>query len=395
MIDPRPAAGGSRPAAPRRRRLGAKLLLAFVAGVGSLELALRVLNVQVPLRRMWCWQAFLGWTQLPRARFDYTLEGRPVHLEFNALGFRDGEHELAKPPGTRRVVVVGDSFCEAAQVNLLETFQQLLRAHLESAGGGPVEAINLGVGDWGQAQELLALRDLGLAYQPDLVVCEVFPLNDLANNAIDLYGLGKSQNDLYRPYFVEQNGTLVETRRHPWLHELRVCSRVFLNVERAWHSLAWEFEGEGEEQKWTARAHRAGFPDLSPLLYTYVDDREQPDTIRRAWRITERLLEEMLMLCRARRVPFVIVVVAWNGVIGDAWAQLQAQHLTPALDADYPERRLLQLGERLGVAVLPTRDLLARSGSAFVSDGHLSPEGHRALAEALFRLIEQRRLLEK
>jgi hypothetical protein len=385
----------SRPTTPRRRRLVAKLLLASVAGLGTLELALRVLDVQVPIRRIWRWHEALGWTQVPGATFDYVLEGRPLHLEFNALGFRDREHALAKPPGTRRIVVVGDSFCEAAQVNLPETFHQLLRARLEAAGGGAVEAINFGVGDWGQAQQLLALRDLGLAYAPDLVICQVFPLNDIGNNGIDLYGLGKSHNDLYRPYFVEQDGALVETRRHPWLHRLRVSSRVFLNAERAWHSLAWELEGRGEEQKWTMRARKAGFPGLSPLLHAYVDDCEQPEVIRRAWRITERLLEEMAAMCRARGVPFVIVVAAWNATIGDGWARLQAQHATPVLDADYPERRLAQLGERLGVAVLPTRALLAQSGDAFIHDGHLNAVGHRALAGALCLLIEQRRLLAR
>jgi hypothetical protein len=381
--------------ARRLRRLGGKLLLAAVVGLVALELGLRLLGVQVPMRRIWRWHAALGWTQIPSAAFDYEVDGRPVHLEFNALGFRDGEHTLGKPAGTRRIVVLGDSFCEAAQVDLAETFQQQLRARLEAKGGGAVEAINLGVGDWGQAQQLLVLRDVGLAYAPDLAICQVFALNDLANNAIELYGLGKSHNDLYRPYFIEQDGALVETRRHPWLHRLRVLSRVFLNVERIWHSLSWELEGSDVEQKWAARARAAEFPGLPPLLHVYVGEQDQPEPIRRAWRITERMLEEMAALCRARGVPFLIVVVAWDGTIGDRWPQLQAQYPPPAMDADHPDRRLEQLGERLGVPVLTTRALLARSGDVFSGDGHLNAVGHRVLAEALSELIERRHLLAK
>ncbi|HEX6810100.1 MAG TPA: SGNH/GDSL hydrolase family protein [Planctomycetota bacterium] len=379
----------------RLRRLSAKLLLAATVGLVVLELGLRVLDVQVPMQRVWRWHAQLGWTQVPGAVFDYEIDGRPVHLAFNSLGFRDGEHTLGKPPGTRRIVVVGDSFCEAGQVDLAETFHQQLRARLEAKGGGAVEAINLGVGDWGQSQQLLALRDVGLAYAPDLAICQVFALNDLANNAIGLYGLGKSHNDLYRPYFVEQDGALVETRRHPWLHRLRVLSRVFLNAERIWHRVSWELEGSGVEQKWAARSRTAGFPGMPPLLHVYVSEQDQPEPIRRAWRITERLLEEMAALCRARGVPFVIAVIAWNGTIGDEWPRVQAQYPTLAMDADLPDRRLERLGERLGVPVLTTRALLERSGDVFAEDGHLNAAGHRVVADALFELLERRGLLAK
>jgi hypothetical protein len=317
-------------------------------------------------------------------------------MECNALGFRDVDHPIEKPPGTRRIVVVGDSFCEAAQVNLGETFWRLLPADVQAQGGGPVEAINLGVGDWGQAQELIALREFGFRYRPDLVICEVFPLNDIGNNGLELYGLDKSHNDLYRPYLVEApDGVLLETRRDPWLARLRSLSRVFLDGERAWLSLAWRLEPGSENDKWDARARAAGYPGLPPLLYTFVDDAQQPPAVRRAWRVTELLLAEMAAQCRARGVPLVLLVVAWKEMLGGGAQRMTAQYRSPPLDPDYAERRIAALGERIGAVVVPTRELFERSGDLFIGDGHCNVRGHRVLADALFLAIDRRRLLAR
>ena len=95
------------------------------------------------------------------------------------------------------------------------------------------------------------------------------------------------------------------------------------------------------------------------------------------------------------RVPLVIASVAWNGTIGDGWPKQVAQYPKTPMDADYPERRLLALGERIGAAVVPTRALLARSGDVFIRDGHLNARGHRALADALLAAITERQLLAR
>src|SRR5688572_13328743 len=86
----------------------------------------------------------IGWTHLPNARFATSDSGRIVALEFNSLGFRDIEHPRAKPPGVKRIVLIGDSFAESVQVNLYDTFFRRLQEKL----GSGWEIINLGVGDF-------------------------------------------------------------------------------------------------------------------------------------------------------------------------------------------------------------------------------------------------------
>ena len=82
--------------------------------------------------------------------------------------------------------MLGDSYAEALQVPIEETFWTLLPQHLARCGFAPgkqIEAINFGVSGYGTAQELLTLRHRAWDYAPDLVLVPFFPGNDVRNNS--------------------------------------------------------------------------------------------------------------------------------------------------------------------------------------------------------------------
>lgn len=180
------------PARPVRRLavgFGASVVSVGLALVG-LELALRAVTFGSLRAPSYGYHLQLlsrhptrGWTLEADAEallrtLDFTVDFRT-----NSAGFRDVEHELEKPPGVFRVVVLGDSFMEAGQVALESSFVRLLEARL---GARRAEVINLGVSGYGTAQELLMLREEGLRYDPDLVLLALFPDNDLRNNHPEL-----------------------------------------------------------------------------------------------------------------------------------------------------------------------------------------------------------------
>jgi hypothetical protein len=92
----------------------------------------------------------------------------------NSRGWRDREHELAKPKDVQRLVAIGDSFTFGVEVDQHERFTDVLERRCAR-----LEAINLGVNAYGTLQELRVLELEGLRYSPDYVVLEVFPGNDL------------------------------------------------------------------------------------------------------------------------------------------------------------------------------------------------------------------------
>ena len=114
------------------------LCVSTLIGAALFEVAFRAAKLDFNLSPNWKYHPVLGWSQVPGATYDVVLEGRRIRVSFNSAGFRDIEHEKAKPPGVKRLVVIGDSFSEAVQVNLDETFHRRLEGLLnqEEQGDG-------------------------------------------------------------------------------------------------------------------------------------------------------------------------------------------------------------------------------------------------------------------
>jgi hypothetical protein len=67
-----------------------------------------------------------GWRFAPKAEYwNRPVEGGRSSGIINSYGWRDVEWSLNKKPGVYRVAVVGDSYVEAFQVELSETFLKI------------------------------------------------------------------------------------------------------------------------------------------------------------------------------------------------------------------------------------------------------------------------------
>lgn len=144
----------------------------------------------------------LGWV-LPPSSESFTIDA-PVRV--NSLGLRDEEFALEKPPDTRRVLCLGDSFTFALGVRLEDLYaKQLERQLANTAGAGRIQVINAGVAGYNTRQELITYLTLGVALDPDLVVLG-FYWNDLIANAEPIPDLATT------PRIVPGNETKFEER---------------------------------------------------------------------------------------------------------------------------------------------------------------------------------------
>ncbi len=109
---------------------------------------------------------------------DFAGDYLGVTYTMNALGARGPLIAHARQPGTPRILLLGDSVTWGFGVADDESLPAALSTRLRD-----VEVVNLGVAGFGTAQELVLLREEGLAYQPDHVVL-VFTL---ANDVEDTY----------------------------------------------------------------------------------------------------------------------------------------------------------------------------------------------------------------
>ena len=110
----------------------------------------------------------------PSADFSVERSEFSFRVVTNALGFRDPRLPVPKAPGLVRVVAVGDSFTQGYGVAEEEAYPRRLEARLAAADPAHrFEVVNLGVPGTNPRDYTGNLRDVGLSYEPDIVLIAV------------------------------------------------------------------------------------------------------------------------------------------------------------------------------------------------------------------------------
>lgn len=161
----------------------ALLLVSVAAGLLVLEFAARYLAIAPAVLRInpdnehsafrYSENPVLGYEWKPGYR-DPVADLHQSVPYVNAGGFRDVERRREKPPGTRRVLLLGDSV--AAGVGIRD-IDDLVSRQLEARLGAGYEVLNLGVPGYCTYGEVELLETRGLAYRPDHVLV-LFVEND-------------------------------------------------------------------------------------------------------------------------------------------------------------------------------------------------------------------------
>jgi lysophospholipase L1-like esterase len=324
-----------------RRRLapGALLLLGVLAGLAGAEGILRLRGVRYNVTAPHP-DPDLGYTLRPNLRAR--IEG--ADHAYNRIGLRDRDYPEEPAPGTRRILVVGDSITYAQSTPLEATYVKRLESALV-AGGGAWEILNGGVAGYNACQEEAFHRLVGSRYHPHLVLWQ-YCLNDAG--------------DAWAPYGPGGRGWVPLPAG--WKRALR--ERLYL----------WSF----------ARFHAAGTLHLLGLA---PRDTSDLDYARRVFAFyggpdARRLDRALACVRRARDLA-----AAGGGRMLVAIVPFSMQ-----VDGDlaFPDRPQREVARRCREAGIPVLDLLptfreARAGSLFAPGDfvHLSPEGHAAAARAL------------
>jgi GDSL-like lipase/acylhydrolase family protein len=378
-------------AKPRRGAVLGSLALA-VASVAltlvALEIGLRLFDTET--RLLFVKDSGLGHRYIPGfAGRQYVDEaGRSIDLRFNRLGFRGPDHDESKPPGVRRIAVLGDSFVAAVGVEEPDTMVARLEAMLSEASPGTRwEVLNFGVSGYSTAQSLLVWRSIASRFEPDVVVLCFFLGNDPLDNSSRL-------SRYFRPYFhVDAAGQLVE--------EPFARTRASLNGWLDEHSRLYVWEKEKTRQVRGRFAHADGGGDADDPGRRLVIYDTQPDPpMREAWAISEALVAALAREVTATGARFVVVGIPERGQILDAeWARLEAG--APAgrgarYQRGYPDEMLDAIGTSHGIPVLsltpafrgdPHADALLLQGF------HWSERGNALAAQTVYDYLATRQFL--
>lgn len=214
---------------PVTRRILFTIVLVTVAGtvaVGVAELVLRVLPIPGINFNTFYYDELTGEHYYPNTTFIYrNARGDYAKRHVNSWGYIDKEHDIEKLPGVVRVGFFGDSFTEARQVPLEETFHRLIEDDLNAREGGPFECIAISMIGYSTLQSYLEYTRWGDTLDLDVVVY-VFCENDPGDNVPAV-----KQSDIL-PYPRIEGDTLVVDYAFR-----RIYQRKTRPLHRAWQWL--------------------------------------------------------------------------------------------------------------------------------------------------------------
>jgi len=388
----------------RRRRL-LLVLFSVIFGLLMTEVFLRVAGYSAPL--FYTPDYFRGVVLRPNVAGTYQREGRN-YVSINSEGLRDREHSIDKPANTIRIALLGDSYCEALQVPLEQTFWWQLQKQLASCdqfAGKHIEIINFGVSGYGAGQELITLQQRVWRYSPDIVMLLMTTNNDISDNMREL----KKTDQI--PYFYYRDGRLVEddSFRNSTAFRWRTVNQVgawfrdnlrTIQLLYEVHLLIKTKLDERRARNQTpapapALAAKQSEPEITVENMIYLEPREA--VWNEAWRVTEGLLKEIHNEVTQKGAKFVMVVGSNPiQVHPDRAVRERFQSYVGVDNLFYPNLRLAQLANREQIDFLDLAQPMQRYADEKkvflhgfgkeIGNGHWNADGHRLAAE----LIEQK-----
>ncbi len=415
----------------RKKRIIFKLVLLLTGTIFGLliaEVALRAAGYSSPV--FYSVDESRGYALSPNMQGWYRKEGE-TYISINSDGLRDNEHQIQKPSGTVRIAVIGDSYSEALQVNINETFWKIMQEKLSACGafadkfgGKKIEVINFGVSGYGTAQEFLTLKEKVWKYSPDIVLLAITTNNDITDN----YRAFKRTEI---PYYIYRDNELVLddsfrssakfkfdnsflARTGGWLRD---NLRVVQGIQDGQTALKYWFDqwkkkpapqtaAPGESPASTVPAGNEppkAAPPQTPAAKPPTGDVGIDNQIYRlpkdeqwneAWRVTEGLILKMNEEVRAHDAKFVVATLS-NGaqVLPDPKARADQLAYLGVEDIFYPDNRIKNFAEKNSIPVVtlaPELQKYAEQNHIFLHGfeknlgfGHWNQAGHRMGGELL------------
>ena len=361
-----------------RKTICLNLALVMVSLCIALILGEVILRFTFP-QSLGVWRQTRDGLILLRPSFDGYSHAFQTRVKTNSLGFRDVEHELVADTKTYRILLLGDSFMEALQVEFEESFPHLLEQELNKLLRCHVEVINASVSGWGTDDEVTYFSRRGRELRPDLVLYAFTLHNDVSDNLEERYH--RRQRNKLHPKPVTNSSF----PRH-----LSLEIRSYLISHSHLYQLAYKsYKSLG--------AVKAGKRVTSHVVELM---RVDPGSMaENGWSVTKQLLAEAKRISQidgAKLVVFAIPLI--YQVDSEAYENLLVKYglRKGELDPNKPGsmlRRILHeeditridlLSEFLKYSNVPGSDVLY-----LPSDGHWSRAGHRVAALALSRQLSE------
>lgn len=305
----------------------------------------------------------------------YFFSLNPEHPEISSQGFRDRERIIPKPPGQKRVLVLGDSVAYGLFVSAEQAFPHAMERFWQSRGQ-TAEVINAGVNGYTTFSELKFFQARGAALGSDDVVL-AFCFNDIVNPVLhwgDEKDYFKALQREAFPRFDEHVRRVAPEvyRKRSLAERVLMHSKLYTFLRgrwRLWRMQSVRYEGY-EGKKWPVYVADEDTVSLRAL--------ENPASPESEW--LYGMLRELKTSVEGSGARFHVVFFP---------LAYQFKNGYPF----FPQKTLMQFCGRENISCLDPFEALRRAGGESLYLGrhayhprdvwHLSPEGHAAAAEII------------
>lgn len=319
----------------------------------------------------------------------------------NSQRTRGEEFSPQKEDGTYRILVLGDSMTFGWGVENKETFSSVLEAKLNE----PVhrvkeykkaEVINAGFTDGFTLDSYyLFYRDIGSLYNPDLVILNFFPYNDISelidSNWVKTDSKGMPEKIESKTHYV-RDGYLTSRKKSNWKFEIPVLRNMHLGIMfmNALDSGAPKIVEKIKKAVNISDAkEELNLEKKLSCIYSLLE-RDCPLEMRQSIDKTKLLILEIRDIAKSKNQSLIVTMLA---------SPDQTIPLSKRVDRvlelvnPRPQKFLSDFLRENGILhfdLLPSLSVPDRAERFyFKQDGHLNSEGHRQVGLSLLEFLEK------
>lgn len=295
----------------------------------------------------------------------------------NTYGLRGNKELSPKQPNEKRIMVLGDSFIHAAQVNHENTMcyklEEFLNNHyLTPSSANRYSVINAAMSGWTPTDERIFLEKTLLIIEPDVVLLFIYVGNDFGETIIQNHKpnskLGKINNSLL-------------------IRSLRTAKTIMINQSKLFTFIYQRIT----EQKWPMGRANQPFHNTE----TNVFSNEYNENINNAYHIVESDIIKIQDICKRHDISFFLIIIPTKEQVDSLKLKETVDFLKidmKQIDITKPQKLLYEFAAKNNIPIFDLLSTLREAGKSqsvyFEIDSHWNPHGNFVVAEAVFNYLK-------
>ncbi|MEM1578027.1 MAG: SGNH/GDSL hydrolase family protein [Candidatus Pacearchaeota archaeon] len=306
-------------------------------------------------------------------------------IKTNSWGFHTSEFNLEKESNEYRILVVGDSYAEAAQVPLEKSFHKLLEKALNEKNTSKKKVVvySIGISGNGTYLNYLYFLNYGKLLKPDLVIL-LFCSNDPRDDSLELGKIYAKQTGDFMvlkrkyPNFDEKGNLILKENAESKFFFLKEFFKNF-------RSLVFLYRKYTELKNHLFMEKSISKNEI--LVDNYIFLKEWPKEINKAWEDEKKILKEFKLSIESIGAKFLIVSVTDHWRVDEEIAK--SYPWFEKIDLKKMEKTLENITSELGINYLSLieqfqeRFKTTREKEVFDCDGHWNEIGHKWASEII------------